>query len=253
MFDSHAHYDDKQFDEDRDTLIPELFALGVEGFLNASSDIASSIRSLELANKYQNVYAAVGIHPHEASEVSEDWEQALEQLLTDKKAVAIGEIGLDYHYDFSPRDVQKRIFERQMELARRLNLPVVIHDREAHGDTLAMIDSFPEVRGVLHSFSGSYEMAEYLVKRGWYISYSGSVTFKTAEKLRSSVKAVPTNRVMCETDAPYLSPVPERGKRNDSYRMRHTVEMLANIYGVSFEEMSDICRNNAYSLFGIVK
>lgn len=253
MFDSHAHYDDKQFDEDRDTLIPELFSLGVEGFLNASSDIESSLRSLALAHKYKNVYAGVGIHPHEAAEVPENWEEQISQLLKDEKAVAIGEIGLDYHYDFSPRDVQKQVFEAQMRLAEQYDIPVIIHDREAHGDTIAVIDRFPNVRGVLHSFSGSYEMAEYLVKKGWYISYSGSVTFKTAEKLRASVKAVPIDSVMCETDAPYLSPVPERGKRNDSYRMRHTVEMLGSIYGVSFEEMANICRNNAYTLFGIVK
>lgn len=253
MFDSHAHYDDKQFDEDRDILISSLFEQGVKGFLNASSDIASSYASLALAHKYENVYAAVGIHPHEAAEVSEDWLNELDKISSDKKAVAIGEIGLDYHYDFSPRDIQMKVFEAQMAFAEKKNMPVVIHDREAHGDTLAVIDKFPNVKGVLHSFSGSYEMAEYLVRKGWYISFSGSVTFKTAEKLRHAVTAVPIDRVMCETDAPYLTPVPFRGKRNDSVKMRHTVEKLAEIYGISFEEMAEICLNNAYTLFGIVK
>ena len=253
MFDSHSHYDDKQFDEDRDILISSLFEQGVKGFLNASSDIASSYASLALAHKYENVYAAVGIHPHEAAEVSEDWLNELDKISSDKKAVAIGEIGLDYHYDFSPRDIQMKVFEAQMAFAEKKNMPVVIHDREAHGDTLAVIDKFPNVKGVLHSFSGSYEMAEYLVRKGWYISFSGSVTFKTAEKLRHAVTAVPIDRVMCETDAPYLTPVPLRGKRNDSVKMRHTVEKLAEIYGISFEEMAEICLNNAYTLFGIVK
>ncbi len=253
MFDSHAHYDDKQFDEDRDILILSLFEQGVKGFLNASSDISSSYASLALAHKYENVYAAVGVHPHEAAEVSEDWLNELDKLSSDKKAVAIGEIGLDYHYDFSPRDIQMKVFEAQMAFAEKKNMPVVIHDREAHGDTLSVIDKFPNVKGVLHSFSGSYEMAEYLVRKGWYISFSGSVTFKTAEKLRHAVTAVPIDRVMCETDAPYLAPVPLRGKRNDSVKMRHTVEKLAEIYGISFEEMAEICLNNALSLFGIVK
>lgn len=253
MFDSHAHYDDKQFDEDRDILIPSLFEQGVKGFLNASSDISSSYASLALAHKYENVYAAVGVHPHEAAEVSADWLCELDKLSSDKKAVAIGEIGLDYHYDFSPRDIQMKVFEAQMAFAEEKNMPVVIHDREAHGDTLSVIDRFPRVKGVLHSFSGSFEMAEYLVKKGWYISFSGSVTFKTAEKLRHAVTAVPIDRVLCETDAPYLAPVPLRGKRNDSLKMRHTVEKLAEIYGISFEEMAEICLNNALSLFGIVK
>ncbi len=253
MFDSHAHYDDKQFDEDRDILIPSLFEQGVDGFLNASSDIASSYASLALAHKYENVYSAVGVHPHEAAEVSENWLQELEKLSKDKKAVAIGEIGLDYHYDFSPRDVQQKVFDAQMQFAEDHGLPVIIHDREAHGDTIATIDRFPKVTGVLHSFSGSFEMAEYLVKKGWYISFSGSVTFKTAEKLRHAVTAVPIDRVLCETDAPYLAPVPHRGKRNDSIKMRHTVEMLAEIHGITFEEMRVACKNNAYTLFGIVK
>lgn len=253
MFDSHAHYDDKQFDEDRDILIPALFEQGVEGFLNASSDIASSHNSLVLAHKYENVYAAAGVHPHEAAEVSGDWLEKLDELCRDPKTVAVGEIGLDYHYDFSPRDTQQKVFDAQMSFARERSMPVIIHDREAHGDTVSTIDRFPEVKGVFHSFSGSYEMAVYLVKKGWYISFSGSVTFKTAEKLRHAVKAVPTDRVLCETDAPYLSPVPERGRRNDSFRMRYTVEKLAEIYEISFEEMSNLCRDNAYRLFGIAK
>lgn len=253
MFDSHAHYDSSQFNDDRDVLIPELFSKGVEGFLNASSDIPSSVESINLANKYDNVYAAVGIHPHEAASAPIKWEAILTELTKEKKVVAIGEIGLDYHYDFSPRDVQNIVFRQQMALAQKLDMPVIIHDREAHGDTLNVISDFPEVTGILHSFSGSFEMAEYLVKRGWYISFSGSVTYKNAENLRNAVRAVPIDRVLCETDAPYLSPVPERGKRNDSYRMRHTVQTLADIYQVSFNVMSDYCRDNCYRILRIVK
>ena len=253
MFDSHAHYDDKQFDEDRQQLLEYLFENGVSGFLNASSDIESSKSSIALAHKYENVYAAAGVHPHEAANVSESWLEELDELCNDEKVVAVGEIGLDYHYDFSPRDVQQKVFDAQMAFAERRGLPVIIHDREAHGDTVATIDRFPNVKGVLHSFSGSYETAAYLVKKGWYISFSGSVTFKTAENLRAAVKAVPLDRVLCETDAPYLAPVPLRGKRNDSVKMQHTVEKLAEIYGISFEEMKNICRENAYRLFRIVK
>lgn len=253
MFDSHTHYDDKWFDEDRDILIPSLFEQGVEGIINVGCDIESSVRTIEIAQRYEKVYAAVGVHPHSAAEVSGNWLDELDRLCRQSKVVAIGEIGLDYHYDYSPRDVQKAVFEKQMDFARERNMPVIIHDREAHGDIIDTVNRFPEVKGVFHSFSGSYEMAEHLVKRGWYISFSGSVTFKTAENLRHAVTAVPIDRVLSETDSPYLSPVPERGKRNDSYRMRHTIEKLAEIYEVSFEEMSNACRDNAYRLFGIAK
>ena len=251
MFDSHAHYDDKQFDEDRDILISSLFEQGVKGFLNASSDIASSRASLALAHKYENVYAAVGIHPHEAAEVSEDWLNELDKISSDKKAVAIGEIGLDYHYDFSPRDIQMKVFEAQMAFAEKKNMPVVIHDREAHGDTLAVIDKFPNVKGVLHSFSGSYEMAEYLVRKGWYISFSGSVTFKTAEKLRHAVTAVPIERVMCETDAPYLTPVPYRGRRNSPEYIPNIAEKFSEYLGMPVDELGRITTENGKRFFEI--
>ncbi len=251
MFDSHAHYDDKQFDEDRDILLPELFKNGVEGIINIACDIETAKKSLAIAEKYEKVYTSIGIHPHEAANVPVGWYDVLKQMLDHKKVVAIGEIGLDYHYDFSPRDVQQKIFDAQMCLARETEKPIIIHDREAHGDTLSTVNRYPDVNGVLHSFSGSYEMAEALVKKGYYISFSGSVTFKNAEKLRHAVEAVPIDRVLCETDAPYLSPVPERGKRNHSIRMKHTLQMLAEIYKTDFETMSNACRDNAYRLFGI--
>lgn len=247
IIDTHAHYDDRAFDADREELIASLPASGVSRVVNAGCSIASSKRSLEFAKKYDWFYAWCGIHPSDCGDIR-DRERTLfelETLLHSPKAVGIGEIGLDYHYPTPEREVQERWFEWQMQIASRIGKPVAIHDREAHGDTMKMIKKYPGVQGVLHSFSGSAETASELVKLGWYISFSGVVTFKNAEKTRRVAEAVPVERMLIETDCPYLSPEPNRGRRNDSRNLVYTAECLAGIKGVSPQEMCDITAENA--------
>lgn len=253
MFDSHAHYDDEKFNFDREELLDRLFAEGLTGFLNSASDERSSEAALEIVHNRSGAFCSAGVHPHEASNVTPGWERRIESLLNEDKCVALGEIGLDYHYDFSPREVQKEVFRTQMAIAAEKDIPVIIHDREAHADVLEIIREFPSVRGVMHSFSGSAETAEILVSLGWYISFSGSLTFKNAQKTVLAAAAVPIDRLLTETDAPYLAPVPCRGVRNDSGLMKHTVQRLAEIRGKNFEEIASAAANNAYRLFRIAK
>ncbi len=256
LFDSHAHYDDEKFSDNREEIIKGLCQktdtnpLGICAVLNSASDIPSSKRAIALAETYPFFWASCGIHPHEAESAPSDMERELEELLRHEKVCALGEIGLDYHYDFSPRDVQKEVFRRQLELALELDVPVIIHDREAHGDCMDMVRRYP-VKGVFHSFSGSAEMAKELVKLGWYISFSGSVTFKNAVNILNSVLSVPDDRLLVETDSPYLAPVPYRGKVNNSAYMYKTAEKLAETRGVSVEHIADITCRNACELFGI--
>lgn len=252
MFDSHAHYDDKQFDEDRDILIPSLFEQGVKGFLNASSDISSSYASLALAHKYENVYAAVGVHPHEAAEVSADWLCELDKLSSDKKAVAIGEIGLDYHYDFSPRETQRELFAAQMEVAAELGLPVIIHEREALTDTLDILRSFRgRVHGVFHCFSNSLETARIVLDLGYDIALGGTVTFKNARHAPLVAAGIPADRLLVETDCPYMAPVPMRGQRNDSSYLSYIIEKIAEVRQTTFEAIVEQTYQNGCRLFGI--
>ncbi len=257
LFDSHAHYDDEKFSDIREEIIKGLCQktdtnpLGICGVLNSASDIESSKKALALAEAYPFFYASCGIHPHEADGVGEDMEQTLSLLLSHPKARALGEIGLDYHYDFSPRDKQREVFERQLSLAAELNIPVIVHDREAHGDCMDIVRRFKGVKGVFHSFSGSAEMARELVKLGWYISFSGSVTFKNASGILNSVSAVPDDRLLIETDSPYLAPVPYRGSTNNSSYMYETAKKLADVRGTSVEYIANITRQNAGSLFQI--
>lgn len=251
IFDSHAHYDDEKFDGDRDALLSSLLGNEVYAIINCGCDIKSSLKSLELAHTHANVYAAVGIHPHEAEGADDAAFDSLEMLLADEKAVAIGEIGLDYHYDFSPRDVQQHIFERQLTLAERLCKPVIIHDREAHADCVDAVLRHPKAFGVFHSFSGSAETAELLQKNGWYLSFSGSVTFKGNKKGVEAVLATQNDRLLVETDCPYLTPVPHRGKRNDSSFTAFTIAKLAEIRGESYDYIEALTRANAKRLFGI--
>ncbi len=253
MFDSHAHYDDVAFDDDRHQLIEKLFQeCGVTGIVNAGCDIATSLYSIKLAEQYDGMYCAVGIHPQNASDVPSDWLAQLKGLLSNKKVVAIGEIGLDYHYETPCREVQKQIFELQLQLASEMSLPVVIHDRDAHADCVKILLKHPFVKGVLHCFSGSVETAKELIKNGWYISVGGVVTYKNAKQLPDVVKSLPPERILVETDAPYLSPVPYRGKRNDSSLMRFTLQKIAEIKGVTPEEVERATTENAHRLFGIV-
>lgn len=254
IIDTHAHYDDSRFDDNRDEVIADVLNIGyIRNIINAGCSIKSSKAGLELSKKYPQFYFTAGIHPHDSSRAG-DKDRALfelEGLLREKKCVALGEIGLDYHYDFSDRETQKKWFEWQMQLAKRLGMPVAIHDREAHGDCMDMVRKYPDVIGEFHSFSGSAEMAKELVKRGWYISFSGVITFKNASKILEAVKAVPLDRIMIETDAPYLAPVPMRGKTNVSSYMKYTAEAAANVLGITTDEFCKATTENAKRLFGI--
>ncbi len=252
IFDTHAHYDDKRFNEDRYELIQSLFDSGeVYAILNCGCNVKSSESSLALAKRFKNVYAAAGIHPHDASGATEEDLMRIEALLSEPKVRALGEIGLDYHYDFSPRDIQKNVFYKQLEIAERFGIPVVIHDREAHSDCVEAVLAHPNVCGVFHSFSGSAETAKILQKAGWYLSFSGPVTFKDARKTIEAVAATANDRLMVETDSPYLTPVPHRGKRNHSGYVRHIIEKIAEIRGESYEFIETITRENAKRFFDI--
>lgn len=217
FFDTHAHYDDSRFDEDRDLLLRQLHQEGVSLILNPATDLSSSQTICALAERHSFLYAGIGFYPHDTGKMTTDDLDALERMAKEHpKVKAIGEIGLDYYYDDTPREVQRKWLRAQMELARALDLPVSFHDREAHEDSLNIVKEFPGVRGVFHCFSGSVELARELWKRGWSTSFTGSITFKNAKKLPEVVAACPPDRIMLETDAPYLAPVPHRGKRNHS-------------------------------------
>lgn len=259
LFDTHAHYDDDRFDADRDKIIEglrlknDVNPLGVSLVVNSASGYDSAKKAISLAEQYDFVYATAGVHPHESAAVGDELEATLTDLLSHNRVVALGEIGLDYHYDDgAPRDVQMTVFRRQMDLAYRLGRRVVIHDREAHGDCMDVVREYKgKVIGEFHSFSGSYEMASELVKLGWYISFSGTVTFKNASNVVRSVSAVPNDRLLIETDSPYLAPVPYRGKSNNSAYMYETAKKIAEIRGVSVEEIAEITLTNGKAFFGI--
>lgn len=251
IFDSHAHYDDRAFDEDRNQLLDGLVELGVCGVLNCASDAKSSYACLDLALKYDFIYAACGVHPHSAAdEDSMAFLDNLRQLFSDSKCLAIGEIGLDYHYDFSPRDIQLAVFEKQIRLALELEKPIVVHNREAHEDTLDLLKKY-KPQGVLHSFSGSVEMAAELIKLGMYIGLGGVVTFKNARKPLEVARFVPLERLLLETDCPYLAPLPFRGKRSDSSMIAFTAEVIAAQKGLGAQELVNACTENTKRLFKI--
>lgn len=251
IFDSHAHYDDAAFDADRDELLRSFPARGVEGVITCAVNAASARRSIELAEAYPPVWCAVGIHPEEAAGATEEDWAVCETLAAHPKAVAIGEIGLDYHYeDACPREKQRYWFEKQLEAAGRLHLPVIVHDREAHEDTMTLLTKH-RPRGVVHCFSGSVEMAREVVKRGLYIGVGGVVTFKNARKLVEVVADMPIDRLLLETDAPYLAPVPHRGKRCDSTLIADTAKVIADIRGIDVDTLYQQNRENVKALFGI--
>lgn len=253
LFDSHAHLDDEKFDQDRYEVINKARESGVSYILNASSDLASAKNSVSLATDFDFIYAAVGVHPHYAGEMEESTLDAIRDLAAHNKVVAIGEIGLDYYYDTAPRDLQKHWFARQIDLAKELELPVIIHDRDAHEDILDIIKSQKarEVGGVFHCFSGSVEMAKEVLDNNFYISVGGVVTFKNARKIIDVVKYIPMDRLLIETDCPYLTPEPFRGKRNDSSYVRLVAEKIASIKGLSFESVASITLNNARQLLSV--
>lgn len=250
-FDTHAHYDDRQFDDDRHELINTMRENGVSLILNPASSLKSSERAVKLAETYPFIYAAVGTHPHSAGQMDDSSIARTEALAKHHKVVAIGEIGLDYHYDYSPRDVQRQRFREQMELARKLKLPVIIHEREATADCLEIVREYKDLRGVYHCYSGSLETAEVIISQGWYISFTGAITFKNARKSLEVIEGIPIERIMIETDAPYLAPVPNRGQRNSSLNLPYVVDQIARLKNLSHEEVAEITMENGKRFFSI--
>ena len=252
IFDSHAHYDDKAFDEDRDELLKKLFETCVCGIINVGCNLETSQRSIGLANKYPLIWASVGVHPHEAENVPLDYIETLKKFISSKKTVAVGEIGLDYHYDFSPRGAQKRIFEEQLIWAKEMDLPVIVHSRDATADTLYLLKKY-KPRGVIHCFSGSVETANDIIDLGMYIGLGGAVTFKNAKNPVLVARSVPIDRILLETDCPYMAPVPYRGSRCDSSMIKFTAEKIALERNISVEELFKVTAENALRLFSKIK
>lgn len=250
IFDSHAHYNDEQFDIDRDSLLASLPEAGIVGIINCGTDVASSLASLEMAEKYPFVYAACGYHPESALEFTDDRLAEIEKMLSHEKCVAVGEIGLEYHYDFVPKDVQKDVFEKHLQLAVKYDMPVIVHDREAHADTMELLMKY-KPKGVLHCYSGSAEMAKEVLKLGMYIGLGGAVTFKNAVKPVEVAEMIPLDRLLLETDCPYMAPVPMRGKRNNSAYIEYVAEKIAGVRGISAEEILRITAENTKRLFKI--
>ena len=255
LFDTHAHYTDNAFNRDRAELLGQLLpSAGVAAAVTAGVDMESSRASIALAEAYGYIYAAAGLHPEDCAGAGEAELEEIRRLCQHPKVVAVGEIGLDYSWaENPPKEFQQEIFRRQLALAREAGLPVIVHDREAHGDSLAIVKEYPEVAGVFHCFSGSPEMAEELLKRGWYLGFDGPITYKNAKRAPEVAAVTPLDRIVIETDAPYLSPVPNRGKRNDSRNLGYIVERLAEWKGVTPEEMAQITFENALRLFPKVR
>lgn len=250
VFDTHCHLDDEKFDEDREEAYLRMADAGVRRCVCVGSDLATSRRSLAFARAHEGVYAAVGVHPHEAKDVPAGYLDELTRLLDEKKAVALGEIGLDYYYDFSPRDVQKKVLAEQVDLAVKLDVPVIFHIRDAHGD---MIDFFRSRKtlpgGIIHCFSGSAETAREYGKMGFYISFAGPLTFKKAPHLWEAAKAVPLDRLLVETDSPYLAPEPKRGRRNEPANVVWVLKKLAELREIPEEEMARITWENGCRVY----
>lgn len=254
IFDTHAHYDDEQFDTDRETLLASMPEQGVGTIVNVSATYESCERVVELVKRHSFMYAAVGIHPDEVGSLNEERFQQMKELCKQEKVVAVGEIGLDYYWDNESHDLQKEWFVRQLNLARELNLPVLIHSREAAADTMEIMKQYGQgVKGVIHCFSYSKEMAAEYVKMGFYIGVGGVVTFKNARKLKETVQEIPLTSIVLETDCPYLAPVPYRGKRNNSAYIKYIAEGIAGIKGVSYEEVVEQTEKNARDLYNLTE
>ena len=250
IFDTHAHYDSDSFDEDRDQVLKQIQESGVAFVLNCASDYASIEKTNSLTKKYDFIYGALGIHPSDANDFNDSVRaEIIEYIKENKKILAIGEIGLDYYWEGNPsKEVQKETFRRQMNLAKELNLPVVIHDRDAHGDTLEIMKEFPTVKGIVHCFSGSVEFARDCVKLNYYIGITGVITFKNANKIVEVVKDVPLEKLLVETDAPYMAPAPNRGKRNKSDYISQIIERIAQIKEISPKEANMALNGNLMRL-----
>ena len=249
IFDTHAHYDDAAFDGDRDSLIPQLYQNGIGRIINVGADIPSSLASIELAAKYDFVYASVGVHPYDAEHMTEEDYKMLQKYCKSYKVVAIGEIGLDYHYEDHDAEAQKYWFKRQLELCEETGMPVIIHSRDASQDTFDIIKASKVRKGVIHAFSGSAELAAEYVKMGFYIGVGGVVTFKNAKKLVEVVEKTPISRILTETDSPYLSPTPLRGERNNSQNLKFVVEKIGSIKQIDPETVISVTYENAEMLF----
>ena len=252
MFDTHAHMDDRAFQDDRDALLEGLAEKDVTLVMNPGCSLESSYNAVALAEKYPFVYAAVGSHPDVANEVNETVLDAYRKLCKEHdKVKAIGEIGIDYHYEDIPRQLQLKAFRMQMALAEELNLPVIVHERDAHEDGMAVVREFPKVTGVFHCYSGSAEMARQLVDKGWYIGFTGVLTFKNARKAVETAASLPLDRIVLETDCPYMAPEPFRGKRNDPGYLFRMAEKLAEIRDLPVEEIRRITVENGKRLYRI--
>ena len=250
-FDTHTHLDDEKFDQDRELVIENLKKEGVSLAVNVGADLTSSKNSIALAEQYDFIYAAVGVHPNEVGEMQDEDIETLADMAKHEKVVAVGEIGLDYHYDEPGRDVQKLWFEKQLRLAQTLNMPFIVHDRDAHQDTLELLKKVGYYNGVMHCFSGSCEMAKILLDLGFYISIAGQVTFKNAPKVKEVAKMVPADRLFIETDSPYLTPEPHRGERNNSANVKFTCAKIAELKGISVEKLAKVTLENGKKFYGI--
>ena len=253
LFDSHCHVDDESYDADRSELIENLPGQGISLIMEIGADMPSSRRAAELAEKYSFIYAAVGVHPHDAQDMTEKDIEELAQLASQPKVKAIGEIGLDYHYMNTDKPLQKKWFERQMQLTMDLSMPFIIHDRDSHADCLEILKKFDikKVGGVMHCFSGSVEMAKEVIKMGMVISLGGPVTFKNARHSVDVAREIPLDKILIETDSPYLAPEPLRGKRNSPEYVRYVAEKIAEIKGETFETVAKVTKENAMKLFKI--
>ena len=253
IFDTHAHYDDEQYDIDREEILDSMQAAGIGNIVDIGANLESSKKALELAHKYDFIYSAVGVHPSDVTELNEENLELLKELSTDSRCVAIGEIGLDYHWPEPDPELQKKWLGRQLELARVQNLPVVIHSRDAAADTLKIMrkEHAEDIGGVVHCFSYSAEIAKECVDMGFYIGIGGVVTFKNARKMVEVVSQTPLERILLETDCPYLAPEPFRGKRNNSLYLPYVVDKIAEIKGIEREEVISVTEKNAFSMYRI--
>lgn len=252
LFDTHAHLDDERFDEDRKQLIEQIQKDGVSLVVNPGADMKSSRAAIKLAEIYDFIYAAVGIHPHDVKDITDEDLIELEAMAKHPKVVAIGEIGLDYYYDNSPRELQREYFIRQIELANKLSLPIIIHSRDASMETHEILKEYKKDIGcVLHCFSQSLEMAKEYLELGCHLSFAGPLTFKNSNKLKEVARNIPLDKIFIETDSPYLTPQPYRGKRNDPSKVRYVAEELSNLKGISTEKIAEITMDNALKFFGI--
>ncbi|SUP40143.1 TatD family hydrolase [Veillonella criceti] len=253
LFDTHAHINDNRFDNDRQSMLDDCLAQGVEYIMCPAVDRETAESAIALAAKYDYVYAAVGVHPHESKDVTEeDYEYFKDQALHNDKVKAIGEIGLDYYYDFSDRETQMREFKRQLELAREVDLPIIIHDRDAHGDIMDTLRTYGKDNyGIFHCYSGSWEMAKECIKMGFYISFAGPVVFPKSTKLKEVAKEVPLDRLLIETDSPYLTPPPFRGRRNDPSKTQFVAQEIASLKGMDVDELAAITLENGKRIFNI--